>query len=163
MASRSVKILFVCMGNICRSPVAETVMEKMIEGRGLEQRITVDSAGTLDYHAGELATPQMREVAKRHGYAITHRSRQLQPSDFTKFDYIVAMDDTNLEDMRSFVPKDGATAKISLLMSHCKEPPVREVPDPYMGPVSAFERVVELAELGCRSLLDEIVREHNLK
>ena len=157
-----VKVLFLCMGNICRSPAAHGVMESMVARSGLAGRILVDSAGTLDYHEGELPDQRMREVAARRGYDLTHRSRPLTARDFHDFDHIVAMDRQNLADLEEYRPHGKSRAEVTLLMSHCSDAPVEEVPDPYMGGRAGFEQVLDLAEQGCRALLDAIGRKHNL-
>jgi protein-tyrosine phosphatase len=159
----NVAVLFVCMGNICRSPAAHGVMESMVAARGLSDRVRIESAGTLDYHEGELPDGRMRDAAFRRGYVLDHRSRPVTSRDFHAFDYVVAMDFQNLHDLAEFTPRDGGRAKVSLLMSHCESAPKAEVPDPYLGGSSAFEHVLDLVEQGCAALLDEIQRAHALR
>ena len=157
-----IRVLFVCMGNICRSPTAHGVMEKLVRERGLEKLIEIDSAGTLDYHEGDLPDPRMRSAAKRKGHDLTHRSRPVKPEDFHNFDYVVAMDKVNLRDMKPFTPPLPFRAEISLLMDHLDDPPCTEVPDPYSHGATMFEYVVDVVEQGCEALLDKIVAQHSL-
>ncbi len=161
--NETVRVLFICMGNICRSPAAQGVMEKFVADRGLEERVVVDSAGTLDYHEGELADPRMRHAATRRGYELTHRSRPVRPHDFLEFDYVVAMDDANLEALERFRPGRNEKAVISLLLSHWDKAPRRDVPDPYYGGKEGFENVLDLVEGGCAALLDSIEARHGLR
>ncbi|PKO17566.1 phosphotyrosine protein phosphatase [candidate division BRC1 bacterium HGW-BRC1-1] len=158
----AVRILFVCMGNICRSPTAHGIMEELVRDRGLENRIEIDSAGTLDYHEGALPDARMRSAAERRGHKLTHRSRPVKPDDFHHFDYVVAMDNVNLRDMKPFMPDQPFRAKISLLMDHLADPPCAEVPDPYSHGATMFDYVVDVVEKGCEALLDEIVGRHQL-
>lgn len=157
-----VRVLFVCMGNICRSPAAHGVMERLVEQRGLGHAVEIDSAGTLDYHEGELPDGRMRQAASSRGYNLTHRSRPIRSSDFHSFDYIVAMDRVNLSDMQPFTPKPPFKAEVSLLMEHHPDPPTEEVPDPYSHGASMFDHVMDLVEVACAALLDKIVARHHL-
>jgi protein-tyrosine phosphatase len=158
-----VSVLFLCMGNICRSPAAHGVMETLVEQKGLADRIMVDSAGTLDYHEGELPDARMREAAARRGVDLTHRSRPLTARDFHSFDYLVAMDHQNLMDLEEFRPHGKSRAEVSLLMSHCDTPAMDEVPDPYLGGRAAFEQVLDLVDQGCGALLKTIRQRHGLR
>lgn len=151
------KILFVCLGNICRSPAAEGVMLSFLAARGLEGRVEVESAGTLDYHAGEAADPRMREAASGRGYELESRARQVTPDDFDRFDLIVAMDRSNLEDLRALAPPE-ADGKIRLLSEFLPEGSPRDVPDPYWGGPQGFDQVLDLLERACPAILDEVAR-----
>jgi protein-tyrosine phosphatase len=147
------KILFVCLGNICRSPLAEAVFADFVRWEGLSG-IVVDSAGTAGYHAGALADPRARACARRHGLEITHRARAVSPLDFEKFDLLVAMDESNANDLRRRAPH-GARRKIRLLRDWDPSGP-GEVPDPYYGTEADFEHVWHLCDRSSPALLDVI-------
>ncbi len=159
--SPQVRVLFVCMGNICRSPTAHAVMRKLLLSRNLEQVMAIDSAGTINYHEGRTSDQRSREVGEKRGYVFDHLARAVTVEDFGSFDYIVAMDNENLGDLQRMAPL-GAKAKLSLLMSHCDSPSCREVPDPYYGGPLGFEKVLDLVETGCEALLGRIVRDRGL-
>lgn len=161
---RPVAVLFVCMGNICRSPAAQGVMEHLIRSRGLEGRVVADSAGTIGYHAGNRPDARMRIAAARRGFALDHQARRVRAEDFQRFDYILAMDGENLEGLRELAAgQPDACARVSLLLEHLPGATPREVPDPYYGGPDGFELVLDLAEKGCAALLDEIVVRHGLR
>ena len=149
------KILFVCLGNICRSPLAEAVFADLVEREGLGGVFTVDSAGTTDYHSGEPADPRSRACAHRHGLMITHRARGLVESDFDKFDLLVAMDESNASDLRRRAPNPSAHRKVRLLREWDPAGP-GEIPDPYYGTDADFEQVWHLCDRSARGLLQEI-------
>ncbi|CAN8255081.1 unnamed protein product [Cochlearia groenlandica] len=157
-------VLFVCLGNICRSPAAEGVFRDIVKKRGLDSNFNVDSAGTIDYHEGNMADPRMRSAGKRRGVEITSLSRPIKSSDFIVFDLILAMDNQNKEDIlnaynvwkaRVDFPPD-AYKKVKLMCSYCKKHNEKEVPDPYYGGPQGFEKVLDLLEDACESLLDSI-------
>jgi protein-tyrosine phosphatase len=160
--NKRVAILFVCMGNICRSPAAHGAMEHLLGSRGLKDRVFVDSAGTIGYHEGSLPDPRMREAASRRGVALTHRARQVRHEDFARFDYILAMDGDNLRCLREMAahtpPPDHC--RVGLFLDHLPQAPLREVPDPYYGGPEGFDLVLDLVEQGCAALLDEIGTTH---
>ncbi len=156
------RVLFVCMGNICRSPAAEAVMRKLTAGRGLAARVEIDSAGTLDCHAGNPSDPRMSAAGVRRGYVFDHLARQVRREDFLRFDYVVAMDRDNLRNLEAFRPAGATRAEVSLLLDHCKAAGACEVPDPYYGGPSGFEQVMDLVEKGCQALLDRIVKKHGV-
>lgn len=164
MNSRSepVRVLFVCMGNICRSPAAEAVMRKLIEDRDLTETVIIDSAGTLDYHTGRPSDPRICTAGTRRGYRFDHLARQVRTADFQEFDYILAMDRDNLENLEKLRSGRSARAELSLLLSHCQNDGTCEVPDPYYGGNEGFEHVMDLVEAGCTALLDKIVERHAL-
>ena len=147
------KILFVCLGNICRSPAAEGIMNSIIENNDMEELIIVDSAGTIPYHRGELPDSRMRSHAKKRGYNLTHKSRMFNPEkDFDFFDYIVVMDDQNYNNIKSLDIKGNYKNKIFKMVQFCKHYKVDEVPDPYyLGP-QGFEEVLNIIEDGCSGL-----------
>ncbi|KAI3450685.1 hypothetical protein Pfo_007350 [Paulownia fortunei] len=160
-------VLFVCLGNICRSPAAEGVFRHLVKEKGLDSKFYIDSAGTISYHEGDQADPRMRAASKRRGIEITSISRPIRPSDFRDFDLILAMDRQNREDIlgaferwrhRETLPVD-ADKKVRLMCSYCKRHDETEVPDPYYGGPQGFEKVLDLLEDACESLLENIVAE----
>jgi protein-tyrosine phosphatase len=151
-----VKVIFVCLGNICRSPSGEAVMNALIKKEGLENKIICDSAGTIAYHAGEKADPRMRKHASKRGYDLTSIARKFTFNDFEEFDYIIAMDKSNFSDILA-LDKDGIFVdKISMMTSYCSIFDDEEVPDPYYGGPQGFEHVLDLLEDACNGLLVKI-------
>ncbi|KAK4773625.1 hypothetical protein SAY87_028644 [Trapa incisa] len=160
-------VLFVCLGNICRSPAAEGVFRDIVNKRGVDSMFEIDSAGTIGYHEGALADPRMRAAAKRRGVQITSKSSPIKPTDFQNFDLILAMDNQNRKDIlhafhqwksKENLPED-AHKKVKLMCSYCKKYDDTEVPDPYYGGPEGFERVLDLLEDACESLLNRILAE----
>lgn len=151
----STSVLFVCMGNICRSPTAEGVFRKMVEDAGLSDAIRIDSAGTHAYHTGESPDRRAQAAAERRGYTLREiRARRVVNEDFAVFDIIVAMDEDNLGELKDRVtPEATADLRLFLEFSDSHE---NEVPDPYYGGGSGFERVLDLVEEASRSLLEHI-------
>jgi low molecular weight protein-tyrosine phosphatase len=151
-----VRICFVCLGNICRSPTAHGVMEKLVADAGLGDRIALDSAGTGSWHVGELPDPRSREAAAQRGYELTHRARQFVAADFARFDLVLAMDRSNLAHLQRLAAGfAGKTPRIELLRAFDPSaPPHAEVPDPYAGGGQDFERVLDICERACRGLLE---------
>lgn len=156
-AGKPVRILFVCLGNICRSPAAEGVTAAMIAQRGLQDKVEVDSAGTYGGHAGDLPDRRMRVHAQQRGYTLTHRSRLVRESDFYDFDIIIAMDDSNYDNLRRMAPGLDEERKIvrmaEFLTSNFR---YDYVPDPYYEGSEGFELVLDMLEEGCRVLLDNV-------
>ena len=150
LASGGVRILFVCLGNICRSPTAEGVMRHLLRERGLEEEIEVQSAGTGSWHVGAPPDERATEAARRRGIALEGAARQVRPSDFEEFDRIVAMDRHNLRDLLDLAPDDEARQKVRLLLDEA------DVPDPYYGGARGFDEVLDLVEEACAELLDEV-------
>ncbi|NNF42322.1 MAG: low molecular weight phosphotyrosine protein phosphatase [Phycisphaerales bacterium] len=148
--SAPTSILFVCMGNICRSPLAENIFRHMVEERGLDGRFRIDSAGTGGWHAGAAPDPRVRMVAGRRGIPVTGSARQVRVEDFEAFDHILCADDDNLEDLLAM---GAPPAKTGLLLEYCRDSPEREVPDPYYGGDDGFETVFKLVEGACDALL----------
>jgi protein-tyrosine phosphatase len=145
-----VRILFVCMGNICRSPTAEGVMRHLLAERGLEDEIEVQSAGTGGWHAGSPPDARSTRAAAARGITLEGAARQVTRADFEDFDLLVAMDRDNLADLRAIAPP-GTEHKIRLLLGEG-----RDVPDPYYGGPHGFEDVLDLVETACEQLLDEL-------
>ena len=158
MSSNTVSVLFVCLGNICRSPLAEGVFLAAAESRGLGSRLDADSAGTAAYHSGEPPDPRTTAVAARYGVRLTGLARQVTRHDFERFDLVVAMDRSNrrsLERLRARRPHPGA-ARIVMMRDYDPEPDSPDVPDPYYGGEDGFERVYRIVERCCEGLLDEL-------
>ena len=157
-----IKVLFVCMGNICRSPMGQGVFQKLVCDAGLEDRIEVDSAGTHAYHLGEAPDPRAREVAARRGYALEDlRARKAVQEDVVEYDYIVAMDYDNLAHLKEMAPPEHQD-KLFLFMEFAPDRSEREVPDPYYGSHTGFDRVLDLVEEACEGLLLEIQRREGI-
>jgi protein-tyrosine phosphatase len=146
------RILFVCLGNICRSPTAEGVMRRLVEEQGLQDQIEIDSAGTGGWHVGAPPDERATEAARRRGTTLAGAARRFDPAtDFDRFDLILAMDAENRRDLLALAPDDEARAKVRLFL-----PGDRDVPDPYYGGADGFERVLDLVEDASRLLLDEL-------
>ena len=153
------RVLFVCLGNICRSPTAEGVVRVIAAREFPALDIEVDSAGTADYHVGEPPDRRTLAAAQRRGYELSGlRARQVQPGDFSSFDLVLAMDRANLAELESQRTRDG-TARIGLFLDYAPETGVTEVPDPYYGAVEDFERVLDLCEAGARAMLATLANE----
>jgi protein-tyrosine phosphatase len=152
------RVLFVCLGNICRSPVGEAVFRKKVGNKRLEAEIEVDSAGTIDYHVGELPDPRMREAAGRRGYPLTGRARQISRGDLEDFDLIVAMDRDNQANILQLDPYDRHSEKIRLLCDFIPDSKVRDVPDPYYGGRDGFDRVIDMIEEAAESILEHLTQ-----
>jgi protein-tyrosine phosphatase len=147
------KILFVCMGNICRSPTAEAVFRRIAATEAPELALEIDSAGTHDYHVGSPPDPRSIEAARRRGYDLSAlRARQLRAADFERFDLLLAMDDVNVRDALGFAPAEHR-GRLRLFLEYAPDADVREVPDPYYGGPAGFEHVLDLVEAASRGLL----------
>lgn len=156
-----VGVLFVCLGNICRSPLAEGVFRHLVEEAGLAERFHIDSAGTSGYHDGEGPDPRTTAVAERRGVVLEHASRRMRVADFAQFQYILAMDTDNLERIEALARKAVVDPEIALLRAYDRAAPDgAEVPDPYFGGERGFEDVHEMVERACRGLLSHIRRVH---
>jgi protein-tyrosine phosphatase len=148
------RVLFVCLGNICRSPTAEGVFRRLAEQAGAD--IEIDSAGTGGWHAGERADARMRKHAARRGYDLDSRARKVVPEDLERFDLIVAMDDSNLRDLKRLDRQGSYAQKLVKMTDYCRQHREGEVPDPYYGGAQGFELVLDIIEDASRGLLDEL-------
>ncbi len=152
------KVLFVCMGNICRSPTAEAVFRHLVQSRNLEDKIFIDSAGTHAYHVGEQPDRRSQQVARQRGIDMSgQRARKVQSTDFDDFDYIIAMDASNYADLRRIASPAGRK-KLHLFMDFAKGWQETEVPDPYYGGSHGFERVFDMVEAASEGLLEDILK-----
>lgn len=159
---KPVKVLFVCMGNICRSPTAHGVFRDLVEQAGLAEQILVESAGTIGYHAGENPDPRATAMSRNMGVDITDLvARQVVQTDYTNQSYILAMDYSNLQNLAADCP-DLHQNKISLLLQYHPEDSLKEVPDPYYGGDKGFENVYLMIEEACKNLLQDIRTQHSL-
>ncbi len=153
----TIKVLFVCLGNICRSPAAEGVLKSIVEENNATEKWVIDSAGTGNYHIGDLPDSRMRAHARRRGLELTHRCRQVHPCDFDEFDIIVPMDASNERNLRAMAPSPEDESKIipmakffTLATRH------DHVPDPYYEGAEGFELVLDLLQDGCQNLFDTL-------
>ena len=154
------KILFVCLGNICRSPSAEGVMAHLVNNAGLSERIKVDSAGTSNFHVGEEADPRSRKHAYKRGIILSSIAREFNPKkDFKEFDYILAMDEKNLRFLRNLDSGGEYLKKIHLITKFCQKGEYPEVPDPYYTGERGFELVLDILEDACNGLLEKLKKD----
>ncbi len=159
---KKISVVFVCMGNICRSPTAEVVFRQYVERAGLENQIVIDSAGTHDYHIGALPDSRTQRAAQQRGFDMTDlRGRQVQAEDFSRFDYVLAMDKANLSILNQLMPQ-GSTTQAQLFLEFAHHHVEREVPDPYYGGEDGFERVLDMVEDAAAGLLQYIRETHRL-
>jgi len=155
---KEIRVLFVCMGNICRSPTAEAVFRHYVENAGLADKITIDSAGTHDYHIGDPPDARTQRAAEQRGYNMSDlRGRQVEERDFNRFDYVLAMDGANLSILQRLVPRNSEIQP-QLFLKYARHHAEREVPDPYYGGTDGFERVLDMVEDAAEGLLQEIRR-----
>ena len=157
-----VSVLFVCMGNICRSPTAQGVFERLVADNDLAAVIQIDSAGTHAYHIGERPDERASAAALKRGVDLSsQQARRVSPDDFQVFDYVIAMDNSNFGDLAANCPS-GHEAKLRLFMEFAADLEASEVPDPYYGGTTGFERVLDLIEQASAGLLAEIRQQHRL-
>ncbi|MCA9105066.1 MAG: low molecular weight protein-tyrosine-phosphatase [Pirellulaceae bacterium] len=149
------RVLFVCMGNICRSPAGEGVFRALVEREGLSHLIDIDSAGTIGYHSGKPADARMRQAASTRGYDLTSISRQVRAWDLDEFDLVIAMDRDNLADLQSLSP--SPKAHVCLLSDFLEPRWPRDVPDPYYGGEPGFHEVLDMIEAACPAILARLV------
>jgi protein-tyrosine phosphatase len=156
-------VLFVCLGNICRSPLAKGVFAHVVEEAGLAHQFEIDSAGTSSYHRGDSPDPRTVAVARQRGLTLEHAARQISADDLERYDYIVVMDESNYAKVRRLA--DEARPETEILMLREFDPEAngaRDVPDPYFGGERGFEDVHDMVERSCRALLERIRRDHSL-
>lgn len=156
-----IRICFICLGNICRSPTAEAMMRRLLEEEGLTSEIEVDSAGTGAWHVGEPPDDRAKAAGRRRGLEVRGRARKVVVRDFESFDYMIAMDRSNQQDLHQLAPDGSSRRKVELLRNFDpRAPRDAEVPDPYYGAGDGFERVLDICEAACRGLLEHIRRHH---
>lgn len=159
----AVRVCFVCLGNICRSPTAEATMRRLLQAEALIEHVEIDSAGTGDWHVGHPPDRRAAEAAKRRGIEVRGRARTVRTEDFDYFDYVIAMDLSNFADLHELAPHEEAKGKIRLLRDFDPaSPPRSEVPDPYYGGGDGFETVLDICEAACLGLLEHIRERHGL-
>ncbi|MDN3688998.1 low molecular weight protein-tyrosine-phosphatase [Cyclobacterium jeungdonense] len=158
-----IKVLFVCLGNICRSPLAEALFSHKICHKGYREQVFADSCGTSDYHIGELPDERAMNCARRNGIEMDHRGRQLHRTDFRNFDYLIAMDQSNLENIMQLSQKVGIPAKnLHLMREFQLAPEFLEVPDPYYGGEDGFQKVFEILDEALDGFIGELEKNHRL-
>jgi protein-tyrosine phosphatase len=158
-----INVLFVCLGNICRSPLAEAVFNDLLQQEGLQDRVSCDSAGTSDYHLGEPPDKRTLDVIRKKNLSVDHLGRQFGPEDFVEFDYIIAMDAKNLDDIRKLESaRQEGGYQLFLMREFDDEPADLNVPDPYWGGDRGFLEVHDIVLRSGRNLLDYIKKEHSL-
>jgi protein-tyrosine phosphatase len=153
------KLLFVCLGNICRSPAAENIMNYLIDRADLGDRLICDSAGTSSYHVGSPPDRRMTAAASERGIKLQGRARQFQKSDLQEFDLVLAMDLDNYQDILTLDPSGQYRHKVKLICDFASHHREREVPDPYYGGSEGFDRVINLLLDACKGLLSDVVRQ----
>ena len=156
-------VLFVCLGNICRSPAAQAVMQAMVDERGLTDRFFIDSAGIGGWHIGDLPDKRMRVHARPRGYELTHRARKVNSVDFEDFDLIVGMDAANVDDLHSLAATIEQEKKVVMMGDYIRQYPHYDyVPDPYYEGSEGFELVLDLLEDSCDNLLNRIIEQNKI-
>jgi len=150
------RILFVCLGNICRSPAAEIILQKVVNDAGLADHYKVDSAGIIGHHEGSPPDWRMAESLKQHGFTIHGRARQITATDLTDFDLIITMDETNLADVKRIDKGGGLHEKIQPFVSFCRSHDDPRVPDPYYGGQRGFDHVIEMLKDGCNGIFESL-------
>jgi len=153
---KQTSVLFVCLGNICRSPMAEAVFRHLVGQRSLSEMFSIDSAGLIGFHEGELPDSRMRSHAFRRGYSLTHRSRPVKKEDFDRFDLVIGMDNENVNGLRRLAASDEYRSKIHKMTEFSRRVEADVVPDPYYGGDKGFELVIDLLEDACEGLFDHL-------
>jgi len=156
-----IKVLFVCLGNICRSPLAEGIFKQRIKERGISDHFEADSCGTAAYHIGE--TPDERSVAnaEKNGVSYAHRGRQAKRDDFQHFDYVLAMDASNYRNLEIIKPKNPK-ARLKMMRDYDNQTSGANVPDPYYGGEDGFQKVFEILDESVNNLIDDLIKKHQL-
>ncbi len=156
-------VLFICLGNICRSPAAQAVMQAMVDEHGLSDRFYIDSAGIGGWHIGDLPDKRMRVHARPRGYELTHRARKVRSADFEDFDLIVGMDASNVDDLCNLAMTLEQQDKVVMMGDYIRQyPNYDHVPDPYYEGSEGFELVLDLLEDACDKLLNRIIEKNNI-
>jgi protein-tyrosine phosphatase len=150
------RLLFVCMGNICRSPAAHGIMQSLINEADLASRVVIDSAGTGGWHAGDLPDDRMRKHASRRGYTLDHPARQVRSMYFDEFDLILVMDRQNMREIKPFARDGVGMTKVKMFCEFAEDREETEVPDPYYGGEAGFEHVLDILEDGCKHLVEHV-------
>uniref|UniRef100_A0AB33J7W9 protein-tyrosine-phosphatase n=1 Tax=Prevotella sp. GTC17259 TaxID=3236795 RepID=A0AB33J7W9_9BACT len=150
------KILFICLGNICRSPAADGVMKHLVKEAGREREILIDSAGIGDWHIGQLPDARMRQAGAKRGYQFDHHARQFQTTDFSQFDHIYVMDNENYRIITQMARTDAERNKVERLADYLQEHRSETIPDPYYGTMADFDHALDLIEDACTHLLEEL-------
>lgn len=158
-----INVLFVCLGNICRSPLAEGIFKELIKNKGLESFITCDSAGTAGYHIGETPDPRSIDIARQHQIQLDHLGRQFDEQDFSDFDYILAMDANNLRNIKQVNQFESFSGQLELMRNYDTLGKNEDVPDPYYGGKDGFKHVYDMLLRSCEGLLSDIIKKHNLQ
>jgi len=153
------RLLFVCLGNICRSPAAENIMKHLVTKAGLEDQITCDSAGTAGYHTGAAPDRRMGVAARKQGIELKGQARQFQTEDLEQFDLILAMDEDNYQDILGSDRSGKYSHKVKMMCDYVTHHPDKEVPDPYYGGTQGFDYVIDLLQDACQGLLKDISNE----
>ena len=156
MGKKKIGVLFVCMGNICRSPAGEGIMRALVVQAGLVDQVEIASAGTIGLHAGELPDARMRAAAANRGYKLASHARQITRADLDRFDLILTMDEDNRRNVLVLATTDAQRAKVRRFVDFCREHTDDAVPDPYYGGDEGFEHVLDLLEDGCRGVLETV-------
>lgn len=159
MKNNKYRILFVCLGNICRSPAGEGIMKQLVDAEGLQDKIEIDSAGTSGYHIGDLPDQRMRQHGLRRGYDFNSRSRKFTADDFDNFDLILAMDDSNYTNILRLSPDLESDKKVKRMVDFSEKYSHDHVPDPYYSGADGFELVLDLLEDACQGLLTEVKKQ----
>ena len=158
-----IPICFVCLGNICRSPTAEGIFIHLVDEAGLQDAFFIDSAGTSGWHEGERADRRSRATAEARGVPLPSRSRRFTSDDFERFEYVIAMDDSNLAALERMAPNADAAGRVHMLRAFDPDSPTgANVPDPYYGGDSGFDDVFDICDAGCRGLLRHLREQHGL-
>jgi protein-tyrosine phosphatase len=160
---RPIRVLFVCLGNICRSPLAEAVFRHLVDERGWADRFEIDSAGTSGWHRGSPPDARSTETARRRGITLAGRSRKVTAADLRSFDYVIAMDAENRAALGELHAHSGGTAEVRLLREFERDADSLDVPDPYYGGPRGFDDVHDIVERGCAGLLAHVAAERGLR
>lgn len=159
--SEKIRVLFICLGNICRSPAAETLFAHHVASRSMDDLFEIDSCGTGGWHAGERADERMRSTAIRHNLEITHRARQIKSEDFEIYDYLLVMDYQNLADVKALNQK--MSHKVAMITDYSRDFTAQIIPDPYFGDMEGFENVFTLLKKVTGQVADTIIHKHSAK